>query len=52
MKVFVLFLFIFNFSSSAQSSQKIILNNLNSYGSDIVRFIINKTSDKFERKRV
>ena len=28
MKVFILFLFIFNFISSAQSSQKVILNNL------------------------
>ena len=28
MKVFILFLFIFNFVSSAQSSQKVILNNL------------------------
>ena len=28
MKVFILFLFIFSFVSSAQSSQKIILNNL------------------------
>ena len=28
MRVFILFLFIFNFISSAQSSQKIILNNL------------------------
>ena len=28
MKVFILFLFIFNFVSSAQSSQKIMLNNL------------------------
>ena len=28
MKVFILFLFIFSFVSSAQSSQKVILNNL------------------------
>ena len=28
MKVFILFLFIFNSVSSAQSSQKVILNNL------------------------
>ena len=28
MKIFILFLFIFSFISSAQSSQKIILNNL------------------------